>query len=550
MSKSINNRLSLAFVIMTSIIILSGICSFYYLHLGQQMRDFDDQVEHLQLLSQQLFMADQEFFNLAANSSDFYLHVESPELLRRDSLNSLLHARLSLVKNRSQHFLNADHAFGQLDSLLLTYDKAIQQTLPLLRQRGFKDLGLEGKMRRHARWLEDHNYYSLQNLLMLRRHEKNYFLRGDDTYLTLFNELSRQMKARTDASQEARMHLQEYTADFNQIAELEKRIGFTAEAGLKMQINELKGLINQEMSSISLDAHEQLETLMVRGQKIYIAMIVLNLLTALFISYLMSKRIANPIINLTQTIKTYINSHFRQYTPVKLHTEVSEIKDMQAAFDELIRHLQQLLEEAEQHNVELEAQNDQLRKINQELDMFVYSASHDLRAPLTSLEGLVDLCKTEEDASERAYYHELMLNRIQKLDHFIHDIIDYARNNRLEVNREEVIMEDTISEVLENYRFMPLYDLISKQIEVKQNTLLFIDKKRLEVILRNLISNAIRYADTHKPDAFLRISAQINRQHLCLAVEDNGVGIKPDKMDRIFDMFYRANDLRPGSGLG
>jgi signal transduction histidine kinase len=550
MNKSIKNRLNISFIILTGSIFISGAISFYHLHLGQFLRQIDDRVEQLQLLTHALFMADQDFYKLSTISPEFFLEGPSPEITRRDSLSKALREQIYAIEETSRVSLGVTVSVGRVDSLLSLYHEQMNTIIPLIHRRGFRDYGLEGRMRQYAHWLEDSSRYSRYELLMLRRHEKDFFLRKDTTYISLLNQSCASLLAGSNRREQDRQQLQSYRDQFNRITELEKQIGLDEQEGEKYQARRLMAEIDHEISLLSTLSHQQVEKLMQQGGNVFIATTVLTLLTALLISYLMYKRLGNPIVSLTRTIEQYINSHFRQYQPVRLRTDVSEIKALQDAFDKLIQQLQQLLEESEQHNEELQAQNEQLRKINQELDMFVYSASHDLRAPLTSLEGLINLSSMEEDREERSHYHQLMLDRIQKLDGYIFDIIDYARNSRLEIRCDEIRLQEQVEEVMKNYRFMPKYEQISKKIVIKQNTLLFLDSKRLDVILRNLISNAIRYADLKKDEPFLQISAQISRKNLSLAVEDNGIGIKPEQMDRIFDMFYRATPDAQGSGLG
>jgi len=200
--------------------------------------------------------------------------------------------------------------------------------------------------------------------------------------------------------------------------------------------------------------------------------------------------------------------------------------------------------------LQLVQSNEQLMKTNAELDRFVYSTSHDLRAPLTSLMGLINIADQNADPQEVKRYLGMMRERVHSLDKFIKDITDYSRNNRLEISREKVKLTDLATEVWESLKFAPDAENINFQIDIPDDIVVESDKNRLKVIISNLVSNAIRYHDRRKDAQFIRLRAQVNGRVFYLKVEDNGQGIAPEYHTKIFDMFYRANEQSKGSGLG
>ena len=200
--------------------------------------------------------------------------------------------------------------------------------------------------------------------------------------------------------------------------------------------------------------------------------------------------------------------------------------------------------------LQLVQSNEQLMKTNAELDRFVYSTSHDLRAPLTSLMGLINIADQNADPQEVKRYLGMMRERVHSLDKFIKDITDYSRNNRLEISREKVKLTDLATEVWESLKFAPDAENINFQVDIPDEIVVESDKNRLKVIISNLVSNAIRYHDRRKEAQFIRLRAQVNGRVFYLKVEDNGQGIAPEYHTKIFDMFYRANEQSKGSGLG
>lgn len=200
----------------------------------------------------------------------------------------------------------------------------------------------------------------------------------------------------------------------------------------------------------------------------------------------------------------------------------------------------------------LRQQNEQLVKINKELDSFVYSVSHDLRSPLSSILGLVNVAKLEgfKNPEMLKTYFEMIERSVTKLDDIIKEILDYSRNARGELNIELVDLEVMIQNAFDQMQYLPAFHGTLKQVTVQNHSALYTDVYRLSVILINLISNALKYGDDGKGQKFIHVSATITPAHCVLRVADNGIGIHSDYIDNVFNMFYRATDRSQGAGLG
>lgn len=198
----------------------------------------------------------------------------------------------------------------------------------------------------------------------------------------------------------------------------------------------------------------------------------------------------------------------------------------------------------------LSEQNSQLTKVNTELDQFAYRISHDLRAPLSSILGLINVYSLSKDPEEKEQVISLIKGRVQKLDQFIRDILNHSRNIRMEVVYEPVKPALMVQEVLNQLNHMK--DFGRQKIEnlIPENFTVQTDRNRLQVILSNLISNAVKYYDPAKPEPFIRLSVGQNKTHWTLTVADNGIGVEEEHLNNLFTMFYRAHTHGEGSGLG
>ncbi len=193
--------------------------------------------------------------------------------------------------------------------------------------------------------------------------------------------------------------------------------------------------------------------------------------------------------------------------------------------------------------------NRELSKRNTELDNFVYSVSHDLRAPIASVLGLINLAKKDKDISMKDKYLEMINKSALQQDDFIKEILDQSRNSRLEVKREEILFEPLIDETFSQLKFATSAgQSVERIINVEQKQPFYSDRWRLKVILNNIISNAIRYRNGKDP--VIKVDVTINENLASVAIQDNGKGIEEEHLPNIYKMFYRATDDGAGSGLG
>ncbi len=200
----------------------------------------------------------------------------------------------------------------------------------------------------------------------------------------------------------------------------------------------------------------------------------------------------------------------------------------------------------------LRKQNEELVKINKELDSFVYSVSHNLRAPLMSVLGLINLVQLENRNGDKAMndYFDMMQHSIHKLDDTLKEILDYSRNARSALTIAEVDIRRMIEESFERMQYMEGSESIRKSIETKNLRPFHSDSYRFSVIINNLVSNAIKYRDLEKTDHYLTVKAEMTEDSLVLKVIDNGIGIEEEYIPRLFEMFYRATERSEGAGLG
>lgn len=199
---------------------------------------------------------------------------------------------------------------------------------------------------------------------------------------------------------------------------------------------------------------------------------------------------------------------------------------------------------------ELKLKNVQLQKSVDELNRFVYSASHDLRSPLMSILGVVELARMEEEMKVAEEYFQIIETSVLKLDKYIKNIIDYYQNTHADEMANAIDFSSLVNEVIDSLKNQDRS--INFETEIAQLEEFVCDEFRLRVILNNLISNAIKYqnpkAETHKVSVSIKISADA----ATIKITDNGIGILKEHLESIFKMFFRIpnSNAKQGNGIG
>lgn len=217
----------------------------------------------------------------------------------------------------------------------------------------------------------------------------------------------------------------------------------------------------------------------------------------------------------------------------------------------VIQKITEQRDKLELNNQLLQITNTELQKANKELDKFVYSVSHDLRAPLSSILGIVQLTEDDELNDELKTSLGFIKQGVLKLDTFIQDILDYSRNTRAEIKQEAIDFKTLLEDVCDNLKYMAGGERkVNVITEITQSEKFISDKSRMMIILNNLLSNGMRYSNPTVESPFVKIQIKSTDVSCNITISDNGIGIKPELQQKVFDMFYRVSEKSVGSGLG
>ena len=193
---------------------------------------------------------------------------------------------------------------------------------------------------------------------------------------------------------------------------------------------------------------------------------------------------------------------------------------------------------------------EELKIRNSELDNFVYKVSHDLRAPLSSVLGLVNLAKLPGNTDNPMEYLNIIGEKVGHLDNFIGDVLSHSKNLKLEVSVSNVDLRQLIQDTFDDLNYLAGAKDVNLNLNI-EGTEFFTDPWRISEIFRNLISNAIKYRRLEEgvvPEVFIKV--RVDNLRADISFSDNGIGIGEQDLAKIFEMFYRATEQSDGSGIG
>ncbi|WPP52607.1 sensor histidine kinase [Catalinimonas niigatensis] len=191
-----------------------------------------------------------------------------------------------------------------------------------------------------------------------------------------------------------------------------------------------------------------------------------------------------------------------------------------------------------------------LQKVNFDLDNFVYHASHDLRAPLRTVLGMLGILKSETNKEQRKRCVDLIEGSIRRLDALVIDLLSISRNNRTHNTLIRINFMVEVNQAVSSFYHVGNTKNLEITTKISQPVHFVADLTRVRIVLNNLISNAIKYRRYYLDRSFVDIRIWVDEKAAHIEIEDNGEGIPEDRLPFIYDMFYRASERSEGSGLG
>jgi signal transduction histidine kinase len=257
------------------------------------------------------------------------------------------------------------------------------------------------------------------------------------------------------------------------------------------------------------------------------------------------------------TLKSGATDYVLKHRPSRLGpsvrralSEVEERLKLRKAEEELKRYQEHLEELVRARTAELERVNEQLEAAYKDMESFSYSASHDLRSPLITIDGFARLL--EEDYAEKLdedgrRFIGVIRENSKKMWQLIEDILSFSRVSTKGVQKERINMESLARQVLGELKD----ELDGRKIEIEVKTLpqALGDLPMIRQVFVNLLSNAVKYTPADKASV-IEIGGQDSRDENVYYVKDSGVGFPMESADKLFLLFHRLHNQKQFKGTG
>jgi len=278
----------------------------------------------------------QEFSTKGFKDKQF-LETSNSELL--ESYYTNYDSLMSLQKEITNHEFFTGNERGQiLDSLNRNfgrYNKYFQSLLSVYIERGFKDYGVEGTLREAIHDVEDSSFpYDKATMLMLRRHEKDFFLRKDLKYLDRFNNTIAEFETSVDTittqdidDKEAILnHIEKYKSKFNYIVELEEKIGLSSTTGILGNLSDIRHSIQNQINYITKIVNDRNDDLVANSMVILISLLCAQLIIGFILIHFYSSMLTKAIKELRRAIVTLSDGEFPDKMIIRTRDEIGDTK--------------------------------------------------------------------------------------------------------------------------------------------------------------------------------------------------------------------------------
>lgn len=585
MFNSLQSRLLVAFLSLKLITLFVIIISLLFYYRFNEFSSARISVEHVLANILQIIKSEQDFFNYETINPHFFRSGKSEYIDKHEDLfNEVRQDLNSLLEENKIGSVDVDLDFvkdnlQQIIHEIESYEASFQKLIVLTKERGFKDDGLVGRMRENIHEIERLDYgISKTDMLMLRRHEKDYIIRKDTIYAVMLenlaNRLLKSLKQDKSLQDNQRTYvsnlLVDYLGDFKKVTQLETRMGFNNKSGergkMRIHADKTAHLTEQFFEKIDQQVAKMQETQFY----IFLSLITLAALFSLFISYVLASRITKPIAHLSQVIQETVKDGFTSPINVIESNSRDEVGELTRNFNFMLQELYQRLIEIKEKTHELELQNEELNAINSQIlesesrlaklnavkDKFFSIISHDLRSPLHTVKGFMCALESQIDIFSPTEIRDFAIQsqkNIERILELLENLLQWSLSETgdLDCKPCNLNLQSAIQNNLELYKEVALDKQIALLSNLEPGLQVKADPNMLDFVLRNLLSNAIKFSNPHSQ---VCIAGYVKRNNIEVAVIDQGVGMNAELLKNLFNSEDRYSALgtkqEKGTGFG
>ncbi len=439
-----------------------------------------------------------------------------------------------------------------LNKILLDSVIALKQ---LYFDKGYQYYGTEGTMWKYAHKLEDSSLIPRVYILQLRRREKDYLLRGDQKYVKEYNELLGNLLAIFPENTHTGEVLVNYRKYFQLLVGYTDRLGIIKGNGLYYHVQDAVNSVEEQYKATKIRTEAKIGSVQNFFHNAIIALSVLFVVIAVLLSWNVSVFLTKDIKALDEKISVFVRSRFRETPGIDenmVSSKIAEIDHLNRNFLHLKRTLKASLSNLENSVIEE-------KKISNYKSTFIANVSHEIRTPLTGIIGMVHLLrgtKLSEDQQELTETLDFSANHLREL---VNMVLDYSKieAGKLELENIPFDLKGDITKLIKLFEYKIIEKGLNLALDYRVDCPYYVigDPLRVQQVFLNLLNNAIKF--THSGFVVLRvipISSGDDFVQVRFEVEDSGIGIAANEIDKLFNAFSQANTSISrqfgGTGLG
>jgi two-component system, OmpR family, sensor histidine kinase VanS len=275
------------------------------------------------------------------------------------------------------------------------------------------------------------------------------------------------------------------------------------------------------------------------------------LVIAMVMSLIYSNMISKPLISLNKTASKIAEMDFSSHCPVKSDDELGNLAK---TLNFLSQKLDSALKELRNSNARLQEDIEKERHLDRMRKDFVAGVSHELKTPIALISGYAEGLKDDiVDGEARNFYIDVIMDEAHKMSNLVSDMLDLSQleSGNFKLKPNSFYLNELIQKVIKKLSTFIEEKNISLFIETRNYTEVFADKTRIEQVITNFLTNAIRHTST---EGFIRITAKTEKGSVYVEIENSGENIEPENLKNIWDKFYKIDKSRSrnagGTGLG
>lgn len=226
-----------------------------------------------------------------------------------------------------------------------------------------------------------------------------------------------------------------------------------------------------------------------------------------------------------------------------------ELAEQQEEFQAQKEELTAAIEELVSKNNYLTETLAQLQKRNEELDLLLYRTSHDLKSPITSLQGLLNLLASEELTDSQLQLLEFMDQKTSQMSDVLKSLNMLSEASFEKIKFSKIRLDETVKGAMQDLKYLPNFPIVNVKIEYNSLETVNADEHALYNILKCLLANSIVYRDPTREGNVI-VSFEEKGSSLIIEITDDGDGVPPEVGSEIFKMFFRGSEKSHGPGLG